>query len=146
MKKSYKGKISLPPGIEFDVYWEDDDKVDMGAVKLFVSKLKRPGWYKSDDASKDTRAYMLDHPGEFSSKIANTTDPFRNTTRVEWYCSQCQWGTTYGGIDIGHKVDWKTELISAGVLSNAEAKAVYNNLVNLRLECATCNRSHDWED
>ncbi|MEV6071423.1 GH-E family nuclease [Nocardia sp. NPDC052001] len=27
----------------------------------------------------------------------------------------------------------------------AEAKAAYNNLNNLRLECRSCNASHDWE-
>ncbi|MGH9756015.1 MAG: GH-E family nuclease [Blastocatellia bacterium] len=146
MKKSYKSKFSLPKDIEIEVIWEDDKDVDIEAVKKFVGKLKRPGWYKSDSQNKDTKEYMLNNSEYFDSKRTTSVDPFTEKKRFEWLCSQCKCGTTYGGIDIGHRTNWKEELISAGVLNKTEAKAAYNNLVNLRLECATCNRSHDWEE
>ena len=52
---------------------------------------------------------------------------------------------TEAAIDIGHIIDWREFLKLQKVTSNQEAKAAYNDLDNLQVECATCNRSHDWE-
>jgi len=146
MKISYKDRISLPKNIEINVIWQKDEQVDVNAITNFVMSLKKPGWYtKQGDETRDTREYILNHPADFFSAVATTTDPFTNKSRLEWLCANCKCGTTYSGVDIGHKNDWRKELIAAGVLNNEEAKAVYNNLANLRIECGTCNRSHDWQ-
>jgi HNH/ENDO VII superfamily nuclease with conserved GHE residues len=148
VKISYKDRLSLPENIVISVEFQNDDEVDVAGVTDFVRSLRRkPGWYTSaGDATRDTRDYVLNNPGRFGSTRVESVDPFTGLTRFEWECSQCRCGTTYGGIDLGHRNNWKDELIAAGVLNAAEAKAVYNNLVNLRIECASCNRSHDWED
>lgn len=112
----------------------------MGAVKNFVATLKRPGWYEHDHSNqKDTRLYMLERhqpfrPIDISGKLTRS-----------WTCENCQQVVLYEGVQLGHKTNWKDELVAAGVKTAAEAKAVYNNLSNLRIECSTCNQSHDWE-
>jgi len=147
MKKSYLDYLALPNGIEVKGDLQEDNEVNEEQVKAFVKKLKRPTWYTCEgNPEKDTKEYMLQNPGKFKSARATTNDPFTKKDRFEYQCSNCGWGTTYGGIDIGHIKDWKQELIFAGVLSKSEAKAVYNNLNNLHIECATCNRSHDFEE
>jgi hypothetical protein len=145
MKKSYQYK--LPEGIKFEPEFQDDEEVNKRVVKSFVSSLKRPAWYTNkDDSTKDTRETVLNNASDFSSKRDVTKDPFRNLDRFEWMCARCKWATTIGGVDIGHINGWRGELVKAGVLNVKEAKAVYNNLLNLQIECASCNRSHDWEE
>ncbi|KOP26836.1 hypothetical protein AMR41_08195 [Hapalosiphon sp. MRB220] len=145
MRKSYykDGKgLALPNKITFQAIMKDDIDVDQNQVNSFVDKLKRPGWYydNNGDKDKDTRATLLEH-----KEIRTTKDPFTNRLVQFWLCESCNNGVTYSGIDLGHKTNWKDELKKAGVETPSEAKAVYNNLLNLKIECATCNRSHDWE-
>lgn len=148
MKNSYRDRLKLPDNIEFTVEFQEDDEVDVAGVTAFVESLRRkPGWYTSaGDATRDTRDYVLNNPEDFGSARLASVDPFTRLTRFEWQCSQCRCGNTYGGIHLGHRNNWKNELIEAGVLNLDEAKAVYNNLINLRIECASCNTGGDWED
>lgn len=150
MKQSYSKVLSLPTGISFNVVWQDDSQVNQEAVNDFVNSIARPTWYASPgDSRNDVKEYML-APGKdvglFDSSYVLQTDPFtkRDDMRL-WQCSQCKCATTYAGVEIGHKNKWRDELKTAGVLSAEEARAAYNNLRNLRIECATCNHSHDWE-
>ena len=145
MKVSYK--LMLPEGIKFEPEVQKDEEVNKDKVSRFVKRLNRPAWYMNkDDSTKDIRETVLNNPGDFNSKRVVTKDPFTNKDGFEWMCARCKWATTLGGVDIGHINDWRDELIKAGVLNAKEAKAVYNNLINLQIECASCNRSHDWEE
>ncbi|MDI1311803.1 GH-E family nuclease, partial [Prosthecobacter sp.] len=112
----------------------------------FVNGLSRPAWYsKPGDETMDTRDYMLNHPEKFGSKLGTVTDPFTNLLLRLWKCVCCGHATTYDGVHLGHITKWKVDLIAAGVTTAAEARAAYNNLNNLRIECSTCNASHDEE-
>jgi hypothetical protein len=147
MKKSYYEDLALPKGIIFKGNLQEDNEVNEEQVEAFVNGLKRPTWYVcKGNADKDTREWVLQNLDRIKCVTTKTTDPFKNQLRVEYQCSDCEWATTYSGIDIGHKNDWRKELIFAGVQNKSEARAAYNNLNNLRIECATCNRSHDFED
>ena len=144
MKSSYKKELALPEDIEFLVTWEKDNEVDMEAVNKFVDKLKRPRWYedkKGHNPKKDTRMWMLEH-----KKFKTVEDPFTQKTMRIFLCENCFNGVSESGVDLGHKIDWKKHLKEAGVKTNEEARAAYNNLNNLILECRSCNVSHDWEE
>ncbi|MEU9922494.1 DUF4157 domain-containing protein [Streptomyces griseoluteus] len=103
-------------------------------VDTFLANLDRPEWYAH------TRASVIDN-----AEKRRVTDPFTDQPTLMWQCASCQRGVTYPGIDIGHRQPWKQYLESKGVTTNAEAKAAYNDLNNLQIECATCNRSGDFE-
>jgi hypothetical protein len=140
MKNSYKKQLTLPPGIRISVTWQKDLNVDQAGIDNYVNSLTRPNWYKHGFSNQyDTRLYMLEVHQPFK-----TTMVHGRLERV-WTCECCKSPVFYSGIHLGHKVQWKTELKHAGVLNPNEAKAVYNNINNLRIECATCNTSHDWE-
>jgi hypothetical protein len=132
--------IALPPGITFDVVWEDASDINTDGVKNYVDGLARPSWYIHDNSNnKDTRLYMMEvyqpfRPKEIEGKLTRS-----------WKCENCQGVVLYEGLHLGHKTNWRTELKAAAVKTAAEAKAAYNNLLNLRIECSTCNQSHDWE-
>jgi hypothetical protein len=141
MKESYRSRLALPPGISFRAVWEADATVNMAGVRAFVDSLQRPGWYKNENGSnsKDTQLYMLEirqpfRPEEIRGKLTRT-----------WTCENCRGVVLYEGVQLGHINNWKAELVKAGVKNAEEAKAAYNNLTNLRIECSTCNQSHDWE-
>lgn len=141
MKESYKSRLALPSGVGFDVVWEADTDVDQSGVNSYVNTLKRPGWYRSDTGRNtlDTQLYMLEVRQPFQA-----IEIMGKLTRA-WICDCCQNPVLYEGVQLGHITDWKTELKTAGVKSASEAKAAYNNLRNLRIECSTCNSSHDNE-
>jgi hypothetical protein len=140
MKSSYQARLALPSGISFDVTWETDATVDMVSVGHYVDTLNRPGWYTHDFSNqKDTRLYMLEVYQPFQTINLNGT-----LTR-SWKCEKCHGIVLYEGVHLGHKTKWKDELKSAGVKTASEAKAAYNNLRNLRIECAGCNQSHAFE-
>jgi hypothetical protein len=140
MKRSYKDELALPPRVTFDVLWQNDDQVNITAVKAFVATLSRPGWYKHDhDNGLDTRLYMMEvlypfRPIEIVGKLTRS-----------WTCGACNLLVLYEGLHLGHKNKWRDELVRAGVTTAAEGKAAYNNLRNLRIECAGCNQSHAFE-
>ncbi|MBL6986354.1 MAG: hypothetical protein ISR72_04770 [Methylobacter sp.] len=146
MFNNYRTQLALPPEVAFMVTWDDDVEIIPTSVKFFVNTLPRPEWYKHDsNMKKDTRGFLLElHMKNDLTKEID--DPFTGKTVVMWQCANCGYGVTYGGIDLGHKEDWRTHLIKAGVKTKPEAKAAYNNLNNLQIECATCNRSHDFEE
>ena len=154
MRKVYKMysdyKIALPPKKTFTLLpYIPKDKFNNFKVTQFVNKIaKRPKWYEhpNKDPNFDTREYVLRNPEKFFSEQKQSKDPFTNKPRLEWLCASCGCGVPYPGVDLGHRNNWKKELIKAGVRTNPEAQAVFNNLCNLQIECATCNRSHDWED
>jgi hypothetical protein len=141
MKTSYRNRIALPPGISFTVVWENDQNVDMAGVRAFVQSLKRPSWYKNDHGlnSMDTQLYMLERHQPFQ------TEEIRGKLTRTWTCENCHGVVLYEGVQLGHIKNWRDELEAAGVKTAEEAKAAYNNLNNLRIECSTCNQSHDWE-
>lgn len=140
MKLSYKSKIALPESISFDVIWENDAEVDQAGVDSYVDSLKRPKWYTHESSLyKDTRRYMLE-----KLNIGVAVDVLGHKM-LAWTCSQCKKPVFYDGAQLGHKVAWRKELKIAGVRTAAEAKAAYNNLCNLRIECSGCNQSHAWE-
>jgi hypothetical protein len=105
-------------------------------VDNFVDGLNRPEWYER------TRESVI---GMYESR--SVPDPFSETGQpmLVWQCASCKRGVTYPGIDIGHRVPWQEYLRSKGVQTIAEAKDAYNDVHNLQIECATCNRSHDFE-
>ena len=126
-----------------DVDIERKDGLEADEVEAFVDGLSRSGldWYKDDDdESRDTRAQVIR-----AARQAVGVDPFTDRPLILYQCGSCQNATTYAGIDIGHIVDWKAYLKMKGVTDRGEAMAAYNDLNNLQLECATCNRSHAWE-
>ncbi|MTI32632.1 GH-E family nuclease [Xanthovirga aplysinae] len=144
MRRNYFGmQLALPPGIYISVQaLQDNNQVDQDAVDRFVDGLhRRPDWYKNEYGlnSMDTRLYMLEKVQPF-----RTINIQGKLTRA-WKCDNCMGTVLYEGLHIGHIKDWKRELKDAGVLNAEEAKAAYNNLNNLRIECSTCNTSHDWE-
>jgi len=142
MRRSYRHRLALPPSIAFDVTWQDDADVNQAAVNAFVNSLNEPKWYKNynGDRNYDTRLWMLEVVQPFSTRSDG-----RGRLERTWVCQMCGSTEGYAGIHVGHTVNWKQHLKDAGVLTQAEAKAAYNNLCNLRIECATCNQSHDWE-
>jgi Domain of unknown function (DUF4157)/HNH/ENDO VII superfamily nuclease with conserved GHE residues len=110
-------------------------------VAAFVSSMtRRPRWYQDEDTGAGTRQHLLQ-----TSEHRTFIDPFTDAYTHIWRCADCGRGVTEAGIDIGHNVAWKTYLQGKGVRDNAEATAAYNDLENLKIECASCNRSHDWE-
>ncbi|MEU1289752.1 GH-E family nuclease [Kitasatospora sp. NPDC005856] len=126
-----------------DVDIQPDNTIDPAVVAAFVDQLDRRqlGWYEHDtDENRDTRALVIRNTRQVVSE-----DPFSGRAMVLYQCGLCHNATTYAGIDIGHIVDWKRYLKQKGVTDLEEAKAAYNDLDNLRVECATCNRSHDFE-
>lgn len=103
-------------------------------VDAFLANLDRPDWYPR------TRESVIDN-----AESRRVTDPFTDQPTLMWQCASCRRGVTYPGIDIGHRQPWKQYLQSKGVTNDDEARAAYNDLNNLQIECATCNRSHDFE-
>ncbi|MFI9328422.1 DUF4157 domain-containing protein [Kitasatospora sp. NPDC052868] len=105
-------------------------------VDAFVNGLDRLDWYAR------TRESLIDN-----SESRSVVDPFSETGQpvLMWQCASCRRGVTYPGIDIGHRVPWQQYLRAKGVTTMDEAKVAYNDLNNLQIECATCNRSHDFE-
>jgi hypothetical protein len=87
----------------------------------------------------DTQLYMLEVRQPFR------TEEIRGKLTRTWTCQNCKGPVFYEGVQLGHINNWKDELEDAGVKTAEEAKAAYNNLKNLRIECSTCNQSHDWE-
>ncbi len=145
MRISYKDKLALPLGISFNVVWQADAKVNQTEVDEYVDTLVRPGWYQHESSNMlDTRLYMIEIYQPFSTREVNHISGRKVLERC-WYCEKCKEFISYSGVQIGHITKWRTELKQAGVLSPNEAKAAYNNLTNLRIECSTCNMSHDWE-
>lgn len=140
--------LALPPKKTFTCNFVTWSKYNEKVCKDYINNLKRrPKWYEhpKKDPNYDTREYILQHPQEFKSKSIKFPDPFKNKLALMFLCANCGWGVTYSGVDIGHINNWKDELYKAGVAMDTEARAVYNNLLNLQIECSTCNRSHDWE-
>ncbi|WFE58493.1 DUF4157 domain-containing protein [Micromonospora sp. WMMD712] len=118
------------------------DATTQAAVADFVNGLTRNqlGWYEDTDSIPGTRQALMD-----ASPSRTTTDPWTDQIIQMWQCASCRNGVGYAGVDLGHKVDWRAYLHTKGVLNLAEARAAYNDLDNLQIECATCNRSHDFE-
>jgi hypothetical protein len=141
MKRTYYNNLALPDDISFVATLQENNEVDQDQVNVFVDGLKkRPGWYKHDSSNRrDTRLFMMERYQPFH------TIEIENVTTRAWYCNCCQGTVLYEGLHIGHIQKWEDELKAAGVLTNEEAKAAYNNLNNLRIECSTCNQGHDNE-
>jgi hypothetical protein len=140
MRHTYYNNLALPEDIFFAATLQGNDEVDQDQVNSFVDGLNRPGWYEHDHSNRsDTRLFMMERRQPFH------TIEIENVTTRAWYCDCCHGTVLYEGLHIGHIRNWKDELKAAGVLTNAEAKAAYNNLNNLRIECSTCNQSHDNE-
>jgi hypothetical protein len=140
MRLSYQGKLALPEDVVISVTWANDADVDDEAVDAYVKSIGRPEWYTHDHSNrKDTRLYMLERHQPFG------TAQLQGRTVRTWTCEACGGPVLYEGAHIGHKRRWRDELRAAGVTSASEARAAYNNLNNLRIECSTCNQSHDWE-
>ena len=115
------------------------DEYPQGDVDEFVKGLKR----KNLSFYDSTTATLLESKKWPSVQVP---DPFGGVATVTlWQCPNCKQPTTYQGIDRGHKVKWKEELKKAGVRNKKEAQIVYNNLLNLQIECRACNVSHAFE-
>ncbi|WP_067692026.1 GH-E family nuclease [Nocardia jejuensis] len=144
MKASYQHQIALPEDISFDVVWVPDAAVVPATVATYVDGLGKPGWYTDPGqlrATRDTRIFMLSH-----RKFMAVTDPWNPQRQLRIYqCEACGNGVSESGVELGHVQKWRDHLKAAAVTTPAEAKAAYNNLNNLRLECRSCNASHDWE-
>lgn len=144
MKASYQHQIALPDDISFDVVWVPDGSVVQATVDAYVNGIPKPTWYTDPTqlrASRDTRIFMLSH-----RKFQAVADPWNQQRQLRIYqCETCFNGCTESGIELGHVQKWRDHLKSAAVATTAEARAAYNNLNNLRLECRSCNASHDWE-
>ncbi|WP_169812703.1 GH-E family nuclease [Nocardia acidivorans] len=144
MKASYQNQIALPDDIAFDVTWVPDAAIVQATVDAYVNGLGKPGWYTDPGqlrASRDTRIFMLGN-----RKFQAVADPWNTHRQLRIYrCETCGNGCTESGIELGHVQKWRDHLKAAAVTTPAEAKAAYNNLVNLRLECRSCDASHDWE-
>ncbi len=143
MYKDAVGKISLPDDIEIDTPNDDITDEQKQRVEDFVNALPaRPEWYKDEngEVARDTKLTLL---AVYPKK--EVTDPWTGRTIWMWQCGSCKNGVQYEAIQIGHKEDWKTHLKKLGVKTAQEAKAAYNNLKNLKIECATCNVSHAFE-
>lgn len=116
-----------------------DDAYPQSSVDKFVEGLARSQMVFYDG----TMAALMESS---SWNTAVVTDPFGAKAPLTlWQCPNCKQPTTYQGIDRGHDANWKPELKKAGVKNLAEATLVYNNLLNLRIECRSCNVSHAFE-
>jgi hypothetical protein len=116
-----------------------DDTYPQDAVNTFVDGLKREQMVFFDGST----AALLESA---RWPKANVPDPFGGRAPVTmWQCPNCKQPTTYQGVDRGHITSWKDELKKAGVKNRDEATLAYNNLLNLRIECRTCNVSHAFE-
>lgn len=132
--------IQLPPSVQHLVSsLQRNDAVDQSQVDKFVDGLKRSqmDWYEDTTSSvlESNQWNKRDLPDPFGGRAPMTV----------WQCPNCKQPTTYQGIHMGHITDWKLELKKAGVQNTQEALMVYNNLLNLRVECASCNVSHAFE-
>jgi hypothetical protein len=133
----------LPPGL--GLTWTPDDTISQSQVDKFVNSLDRKqlGWYESDlgDKSKDTKDQLLAR-----AMSAQQKDPFiEGRVYTVWKCGSCGSAVDYAGIHIGHITNWQAHLRKAGAKNRTEAKIAYNDLNNLRVECATCNVGHAFE-
>ena len=133
-----QGPPALPPKEQHRVTQIrfNDLQKDAQMINNFVDKLdrKKMAWYD------ETRDELLKH-----KPMQLTVDPFTKQQMPMWQCESCGRATSYSGIDLGHIADWKQYLKKVGASTMEEAKIAYNDLRNLRIECATCNRSHDFE-
>jgi hypothetical protein len=127
---------ALPPGVE--TKFSVDDATPQGLIDAFVEGLKKVEWYRSDEATKDTKTQVL-------SRIAPTNFPGPNGLEQFWQCASCKKWVPYSSIELGHKTNWKTYLKAKGAVNATEAKIAYNDLNNLQVECSTCNSSHAFE-
>ncbi|HSF54729.1 MAG TPA: DUF4157 domain-containing protein [Algoriphagus sp.] len=132
--------IQLSPSMQHLVSGlQRNDAVDQSKVDKFVDALKR----KQMDWYEDTTSTVLES-NQWNKK--DMENPFGGKAPMTvWQCPNCKQPTTYQGIHMGHITDWKLELKKAGVQNMQEALMVYNNLLNLRVECASCNVSHAFE-
>ncbi|WP_282779108.1 MULTISPECIES: GH-E family nuclease [unclassified Nocardia] len=144
MRAGYQHEIALPEDIGFDVTWTPDAAVHQPTVDAYVNGLAKPGWYTDPNhlrASRDTRIWMLSH-----REFRPVADPWNPQRQLRIFlCESCRNGVSESGVELGHIRRWRDHLKYAAVATPAEAKAAYNDLGNLRLECRSCNASHDWE-
>lgn len=148
----YERWLALPPGITFGAGLQREDQVDMDAVNDYVNGLqRRPDWYTHDHSSHyDTRRYMTEVIHRPTEAVITRRDRgsgrMTETLELTWDCECCGQIVLYNGLQLGHRRRWQDELRRAAVTTLPEARAAYNNLNNLRIECATCNAGHDWEN
>lgn len=112
-------------------------------VKQFVDGLSRRDmrWYDDTREQVLARTPSLLHDMPYRTTHGNIA--FRQTCLYECQC--CHEFIPYGAVDIGHIMPWKDYLKLVGAANTEEALIAYNELENLRVECSTCNRSHDYE-
>jgi hypothetical protein len=116
-----------------------DDAYPQAKVDQFVNGLAR----KQMKFYDDTTATLLESDACVKWTIPDPSGAKAPVTL--WQCASCKYPSTYQGIERGHKTDWKLELKKAGVKDLNEATIVYNNLLNLQVECSTCNAGHAFE-
>jgi hypothetical protein len=115
------------------------DAYEQKTVDNFVDKLKRTQMTFYDSSM----AALLESDHWEKKTIP---DPFGGSAPITmWKCPNCHQPATYQAIHRGHITSWQDELKKAGVQNLAEAVIVYNNLLNLHVECASCNTSHAFE-
>jgi hypothetical protein len=77
-------------------------------------------------------------------QIAN--HPVTGVPTVFYECANCQGWFQYEAMQIGHEENWRTYVQAKLPADTAEATDAYNDLMNLQLECATCNAGHAFEE
>lgn len=124
-------------------HYDKHDNNNVREVENYVDGLSRNdlGWYS------DTREKVLARTEPFWHNMPHRTIfgniAFRPTRLYECQC--CHEFVPYAAVDIGHIMQWRDYLKLVGARNHEEAMIAYNELENLRVECATCNRSHDYE-
>ncbi len=114
---------------------------NMFAVANFVNRLNRPAFSESTISSVYERATTIQHDMPYEGMDGQ----IHLKKELLFKCEDCKHFYPYQAMDIGHIIPWKSFLMKAGVINQAEANIAYNCLENLKLECSTCNRSHDFE-
>lgn len=108
-----------------------------GDAAYDVATFTRPaGWYEG----------TLD---ALFARAVNSVVRVREMPELAITLVQCESAGSWHNINdmqIGHIVNWQTYLNTVGPQTVREATDAYNDLNNLRLEGATANTSHDFED
>src|SRR4051794_33906457 len=85
-------KPALPPGLE--TKFSVDDITPDSTIAAFVDTVKRPDWYRSDEADKDTKEQLL-------ARSTKQTFTGLNGPEIFFQCASCKKWFPYEAVEIG---------------------------------------------
>jgi len=124
---------------------EKPTEEEIDQVNEFVDGLKRTQFSFTVETREEVFRNAQKMNWEMPVIVGCKPGEYRTRLTVLYLCENCQQFLPYEAMHLGHKTEWKRYLKEQGVKSIEEAKIRYNDVVNLRTECATCNTGHAFE-